>query len=134
MKPHIFEQLREVQPEDLDAMQHVNNVRYVQWIQDIAEAHWKQQATNAMQQQYIWVVLNHYVEYKQPIFLTDQALLKTHVGEVSGPKYGRTVEIWHTEKNQLCVKAESIWCLLDAQTQRPKRVTDEIRRIFEEIV
>lgn len=133
MKPYVFEQLREVQSEDLDAMQHVNNVRYVQWIQDVAEAHWKQQATDLMQQQYIWVVLNHYVEYKQPLFLANQALLKTQVGEVSGPKYGRRVEIWNIQQNILCVKAESMWCLLDAQTQRPKRVSDDIRKIFEKI-
>ncbi len=134
MKPYIFEQTREVKPEDLDAMQHVNNVRYVQWIQDVAEAHWKQQATDLMQQQYIWVVLSHYVEYKHPLYLSNRVLLKTQVGEVFGPKYGRIVEFWNAQKNTLCVKAESMWCLLDARTHRPKRVTDDIREIFEELV
>nr|WKN37186.1 thioesterase family protein [Tunicatimonas sp. TK19036] len=132
MKPYVFEQKRQVQPDDLDVMQHVNNVRYVQWIQDVAEAHWRHQAPDDMQQQFVWVVLSHFIEYKNPVFLPDDVQLRTYVGEASGPKYDRFVEIWKPQEEKLCVKAKSVWCLLDAQTQRPKRVTNEIRQIFEE--
>ncbi|MCJ7756968.1 MAG: thioesterase, partial [Gillisia sp.] len=34
--PEIYEIGIKVTKEDLDELQHVNNVRYVQWIQDIA--------------------------------------------------------------------------------------------------
>ena len=34
-----------VTKDDLDELNHVNNVRYVQWVQDIAEAHWFQNAS-----------------------------------------------------------------------------------------
>ena len=133
MKPYVFEQKRPVQPDDLDVMQHVNNVRYVQWIQDIAEAHWRNQAPDKIQQQFIWVVLSHFIEYKNPVFLPDEVQIRTYVGEASGPKYDRFVEIWKPQEDKLCVKAKSVWCLLDAKTQRPKRVTAEIRQIFEEL-
>jgi len=39
--PEIYEMELKVTKEDLDELQHVNNVRYVQWIQDIAKAHWE---------------------------------------------------------------------------------------------
>ena len=133
MKPFVFEQHRQVLPEDLDLLQHVNNVRYVQWIQDVAEAHWRQQASADLQQQLVWVVLSHFIEYKNPAFLHDEIRLRTFVGEASGPKYDRYVEIWKPKDDKLCVKAKSVWCLLDAKTQRPKRVTGEVRQLFEDL-
>jgi acyl-CoA thioester hydrolase len=133
MKPYIFEQIRSVQPEDLDELRHVNNVRYLQWVQDVAEAHWKSQAPTEIQQNFIWVVLSHFIEYKSPVHLDDEVLVRTYVGEVSGPKYDRHVEIWKAKEEKLCVKAHSVWCLLDTESHRPKKVTDDIRRIFEDL-
>lgn len=133
MKLRIFEQTHRVQPDDLDAMQHVNNVRYLQWVQDIAEAHWRSQASQDMQQNLVWVVLSHFIEYKNPLFLDEEVSLRTYVGKASGPKYDRIVEIWKPSEDKLCVKAKSVWCLLDSKTHRPKRVTDDIRQIFENL-
>lgn len=133
MRSRIFEQTYRVQADDLDAMQHVNNVRYLQWVQDIAEAHWHDQASQDMQQNLVWVVLSHFIEYKNPLFLDEEVLLRTYVGEASGPKYDRIVEIWKPSEEKLCVKAKSVWCLLDSKTHRPKRVTDDIRQIFENL-
>jgi len=133
MKPYIFKQTRSVQPEDLDELLHVNNVRYLQWVQDVAEAHWKSQAPAEIQQNFIWVVLSHFIEYKSAVHLDDEVLVRTYVGEASGPKYDRYVEIWKAKGDKLCVKAHSVWCLLDAESHRPKKVTDDIRRIFEDL-
>jgi len=133
MKPYIFEQPRTVQPEDLDELQHVNNVRYLQWVQDIAKAHWNSSAPTLIQEQFIWVVLSHFIEYKSPLRLEEDVLVRTFVGEVSGPKYDRHVEIRKLPGDKLCVKAHSVWCLLDAKTYRPKKVTNEIRSIFEDL-
>ena len=36
----VFEVTHTVISDDLDDLLHVNNVRYVQWVQDIAKAHW----------------------------------------------------------------------------------------------
>lgn len=31
----------DVVPNDLDDLNHVNNIRYVEWIQEISKRHWK---------------------------------------------------------------------------------------------
>lgn len=53
-----------VTKEDLDELNHVNNIRYIQWIQDIAKAHWQQIATDDIYNSYFWVVRKHVVAYK----------------------------------------------------------------------
>jgi len=70
--PAIFESTFEVTAADLDAMQHVNNVRYLQWVQDVSEAAWTQTAKPEWLEQYKWVAINHFIEYKKPAFLGDQ--------------------------------------------------------------
>ena len=42
-----------VRESDLDKQQHVNNVQYVQWVQDIAEAHWEARATPEQKEKYL---------------------------------------------------------------------------------
>ena len=55
----IFQIRIQVLPADIDSMQHVNNVAYVRWVQDVAVAHWRHAATLAEQQQWLWIVIRH---------------------------------------------------------------------------
>lgn len=128
MKATIFTQERTVQSWEIDQMDHVNNVVYLQWVQDIAVAHWQHSATPEHQRHYQWVVLSHYIEYRKPAFLHDVVTLKTHVGTTEGARSTRFVEIYRAD--QLLAKAETIWCLLEATTQRPRRVPDEVMAPF----
>ena len=48
--PEIYEMEIRVTKDDLDELQHVNNVRYVQWIQDIAKVYWKNRAEKEFQE------------------------------------------------------------------------------------
>ena len=70
-----FTEIITVKEDDLDDLFHVNNVRYLQWIQDIAKNHWQTEATTEMLDNYIWMVLNHYIEYKGQAFLNDEIAL-----------------------------------------------------------
>ncbi len=40
----MFTRTFTAQPEDIDALGHVNNAVWVRWIQDMATAHWTAQA------------------------------------------------------------------------------------------
>ena len=40
MTPIPFQYEIEVQPEHIDDLKHVNNVTYLQWVQDVGEKHW----------------------------------------------------------------------------------------------
>ena len=124
----VFEKHITVTKDDLDELNHVNNVRYVQWIQDIAKAHWEQHATQPIKESFYWVVVSHFIEYKSPAFLNDQILIKTYVTTSEGVTSIRVVEMFKSDK--LLVKAETVWCLLSASTNRPTRITEEIADLF----
>jgi acyl-CoA thioester hydrolase len=126
----IFQICFRVPPADIDNMQHVNNVAYVRWVQDVAVAHWRHSATPAEQEQWLWVVIRHEIDYKRPAVLGDEIVAKTWVGSARGLKFQRHTEIVRASDGVLLAKALSIWCPLDAQTRRPTLLSDDIRRRF----
>lgn len=105
----IFEKLITVSQDDLDELNHVNNVRYVQWTQDIAKEHWLQYATEEIRNDFFWVLLNHHIEYKNPAILNDVVKLKTYVIKAEGVTSTRVVEMYHNKTNKLLVKSETHW-------------------------
>ena len=117
-----------VKKEDIDDLGHVNNTVYLQWVQQIATEHWRSRTTEALQKTLIWVVLSHYIAYKNPAFLNDRLTIKTYVGDTSGVRSYRFVEIFR--EGVLLASAKTEWCLLDARTMRPKRIAPELMELF----
>ena len=116
---------------DIDLMGHVNNIVYLRWVQEVATAHWNAAATEQQKADYAWVVLRHEIDYKRPALLGEALEARTYVGEASGAKFERHVEIWRIQDNQLLAKARSVWAALDAQTLRPRRVEPALRERFQ---
>ena len=115
-----------VSPRDIDNLGHVNNVVYLRWVQEVAEAHWNLLASPEQQKDLAWVVLRHEINYHKPAFLGDQVIARTWVGETAGFRSVRHVEIYNA-KGTLLVTACTTWCLIDPASGRPKKITDEVR-------
>ncbi len=127
----VFEKTIIVDQKDLDELNHVNNVKYVQWVQDIAEAHWLKKASKDILDTYFWVMIAHNLEYKSPSFLDDEIVIKTYVTESEGVTSTRHVEFFNTTTNKLVVKSVTKWCLIDAASQKPTRITQELKALFD---
>ncbi|MEP6924127.1 MAG: thioesterase family protein [Pyrinomonadaceae bacterium] len=123
-----FEHSFTVKTEDIDRQGHVNNVRYLQWIQDVAVAHWLSRASDAQKNEIVWVVLRHEVDYLRPAFENEEIMATTWVGTPEGAKWERFTEI--RRGNEVLVKAKSIWCALDAKRLRPRRIDAELKEAF----
>lgn len=117
-----------VSRDDIDAQGHVNNVRYLQWIQDIAVAHWLSRASEEQKAQIVWVVLRHEIDYLRPAFENEEIAVATWVGEPQGAKWDRFTEIRRGDK--ILVKAKSVWVALDSKRLRPRRVNAELTETF----
>lgn len=115
---------------DLDDLDHVNNVRYVQWIQDISKDHWKNNAPKEIQDKVVWVVLKHTIEYKSPAVLDDPIRITTYIENSKGAISIRIVEMFHDITNILLVRSTTEWCLLNKDTNKPIRVSEDIKQIF----
>lgn len=114
----------------IDDLNHVNNVHYVQWVQDIAKAHWQSKASVDIQTRYSWFLLSHFIEYKSAAFLGDTVNLKTYIAKAKGVTYTRVVEMHNVTTNKLLAKSETRWCFMNAKTERPSRIPQEIVDLF----
>ncbi len=125
-----FEKTIRVVADDLDDLKHVNNVRFVQWIQDISKAHWQAYAPKEIQDEVVWVVMNHNITYKGEALLHDEIKIRTYIAESHGATSVRAVEMHNAETGKLLLTSKTAWCLLNAKTGKPMRISDKIRGIF----
>jgi len=125
-----YTEVFDVVPNDLDDLNHVNNIRYVEWIQDISKKHWAQVTSREIQESMIWVVRNHNITYHKSAVLGNTINISTYIRSNNGPISTRIVEIKNNNTDELLVKAITEWCLLDSKTFRPKRVPKEIQALF----
>ena len=119
-----------VQTHDLDSLQHVNNVRYVEWIQDISREHWESQVKKSLQGELIWVVRNHNITYHGSTVLNDRIEISTRVEAWRGPISVRKVEMRDNKTKKLLVMASTEWCALHPKTLKPVRVPEEVQQLF----
>ena len=116
----------------LDNLNHVNNVRYIQWIEDVIKDHWLAHAPQALRDAYFWVVLNHNVSYKNPALLGDIVKFRTEVLDIGAATSNCLIEMYDGRTGRTFVVAKTRWCLLDSKTQKPRRITPEIEEVFTE--
>lgn len=119
-----------VNEDDLDELNHVNNVRYVQWIQDIAKEHWNEFADKSLREGIIWVVKHHDISYKSPAKLGDRINIRTYIEKSKGAVSTRIVEMLDFDTAKVLLRSSTEWCLLDANSLRPIRITEDIKRVF----
>ena len=125
-----YEKILTVKHDDLDELAHVNNVRYVQWIQDISKEHWQSKAPKQLQDKVVWVVMRHDIVYKNAAKLNDKIRIGTYIEKSHGATSVRIVEMKDDKTNVLLVRSSTEWCLLSAETLRPMRIPGEIHEIF----
>lgn len=114
---------------DIDELNHVNNIVYLKWAQDIAGEHWYAKVSKETAESHFWVVLRHEIDYKQSLFLDDEIEVKTQILDYATVKSTRQVEF--VKDNEVVATAKTLWCLLDSKTMRPKRIPEEMIRIFQ---
>lgn len=116
--------------EHIDELGHVNNAVWVQWIQDIATAHWEAAARPEDVAQFFWVVVRHEIDYRGNIAAGDTVTAETWIdGGAHGAKSDRRVDFTN-EAGKVIVSARTTWAMLDKQTQRLMRVRPEVLALF----
>jgi acyl-CoA thioester hydrolase len=127
--PNFYTHPITVSTTDIDPMGHVNNVVYLRYVQEAATAHWQAKADATLQTSVLWVVLRHEIDYLAPAFAGETLQTKTWVGETSGVKSIRFVEITNAASKAVA-KARTVWCMLDANTLKPKRIEPGMMQPF----
>ena len=126
----IFEYSITVMPDHLDELQHVNNVVYVQFMQDVADKHWRSVVSTELEDELIWVVRRTEIDYLNQAFLHDELMVRTWTGEHSTVSWNRHYEIIRISDQKKIITAQSVWVLLDKITGRPRRIDEKILNRF----
>ena len=122
----VFEMVLTAGPEHIDILGHVNNAVWVQWMEQVAVAHWESVADAAHKDAYFWVVVRHEIDYLRPAFEGDRIVARTWVGEAPrGAKFDRHLEFTGKD-GRLCVRARTDWAIIDKAAGRPIRVPPEV--------
>lgn len=130
LKNNHFTYPLKVSKAHLDNVNHVNNVVYVQWIQDAAEKHWQAFVSEKLNDDVLWIIRRHEVDYFNAAFLDDELLIHTWTGEYTNITWLRYCEVTRPSDNKKIISAKTTWIPLDRKTQRPKKITEDMIMMF----
>ena len=131
---NIYSKIFIITANAMDENGHVNNVAYVQWMQDIAVEHYESiGGTRPMQLVGgTWVVREHRIEYLLPAFEGEEIEIKTSVENIRRVRSLRKYEFIRLADKKTLVKGETDWVFVDVQTGAPRAIPDEVSKIFSE--
>ncbi len=116
----------------IDENGHVNNVVYVQWMQDIAVEHYSSiGGVEAQGPESTWVVREHKIEYFLPAFDGEEIEIRTWVENIRRVRSLRKYEFLRKSNNKLLVKGETDWVFVNVKTGMPQAVPSEVMKVFQ---
>lgn len=117
--------------DSIDENGHVNNVVYVQWMQDIAVEHYSAiGGIEAQGPESTWVVREHKIEYLLPAFAEEEIEVRTWVENVRRVWSLRKYEFVRKSDQRVLVKGETDWVFVDMKTGSPRAVPEKVIDIF----
>jgi len=128
MSANAFSHPIDITPADIDFMGHVNNARYLGWVQDAVLAHWRGIAPAEDVASKAWVALKHEITYRKPAFLDDDVMAQTVLERFNGARAFYSTLIKRGE--EVLAEVQSSWCCIDAETLRPARIGEHLRAFF----
>jgi len=127
----VFKKLITISATAIDANGHVNNVAYVQWMQDMAIEHYAfLHAEEAQGANTTWVVREHKIEYLLPAFEGDQIEIRTWIADVRRVRSLRCYQFIRKSDAKLLVRGETHWVFVDAKTGAPRAIPSSVASIM----
>lgn len=116
----------------IDQYGHVNNVVYVQWMQDVAILHSDATGGTAAVDAVsgAWVVRSHKVEYLAPAFADDRIRIATWVVNFRRVRSLRRYEFVNLVTGKSLAKGETDWVFVDRKSGRPRRIDPIVAGTF----
>jgi len=115
----------------IDENGHVNNVAYVQWMQDIAVEHYAAiGGIEAQGDSATWFIREHRIEYFLPAFAGEEIEIRTWVENIRRVRSLRKYEFVRKSDGKVLVKGETDWIFVDAKTGAPRLIPEAVSKVF----
>lgn len=128
----VFSYRQTISDDVIDVNNHVNNVVYVQWMQDAAVAHSRAclQRGTVRERGFTWVARSHHIEYLSPALAGDELEIRTWLTSLRRVRCQRKYEFIRTLDKKLIARGETDWVFVNVETGRPSSIPEEIRTAF----
>jgi acyl-CoA thioester hydrolase len=129
MESSVYQFEIDVTEKDLDRNGHVNNVVYIQWMQDAAISHARASGCTDASQAVgaTWVVRTHHIEYLSPLVAGDKVTVLTWPANFQRVRSTRKYKFIRAKDGAVIARAETDWVFVNAKTGRPQSIPDEVR-------
>jgi len=123
-----------VVPEDaIDTNGHVNNVRYVQWMQEAAMFHsaqlgWPQDRFAALGR--TWIVRSHTIEYRHSAYAGEALLVFTWVSTFEKIRSLRKFKFYRPADDTVLATAATLFIFCDLVSGRPVSIPQEVQDAY----
>ncbi|MBW4605205.1 MAG: acyl-CoA thioesterase [Calothrix sp. FI2-JRJ7] len=128
-----FQTLLRVRHYEMDALGHVNNAVYQNYLEQAAIEHSESLGFNFELYQElggVFVMRRVEIDYLRSAVASDTLEITTWLEEIRGTRARRRYEIRKQHKDDLLVTAEALWVWVDTKTMRPRPIPDVLLSKF----
>lgn len=118
----------------IDANGHVNNVHYIQWMQDAAMAH--SASLGWPYERYVeygatWIIRSHSIEYLHSSYAGDTLIVYTWVNQIKKFRSLRKFKFYRPADDTVIARAETLFIFCDIASGRPRSIPPEVQQVYE---
>ncbi|ENX21956.1 hypothetical protein F892_01194 [Acinetobacter vivianii] len=132
----IFDLKIQVQPEHIDVLGHVNNVMYIQWMQDVAAAHIETLGLGLAQYlelKHAMVAVEHHVQYRKAALEGEEVILRTWLDDINALYSFRQYAFYRPKDHSVLFVGNTKWACIEIETGRPKRMSPSFTQAYQPI-
>ncbi|MBM9514425.1 thioesterase family protein [Desulfogranum marinum] len=117
----------------IDANGHVNNVHYIQWMQDAAMAH--SASLGWPYERYVeygatWIIRSHSIEYLHSSYAGDTLIVYTWVNQIKKFRSLRKFKFYRPADDTVIARAETLFIFCDIASGRPRSIPPEVQQVY----
>ncbi len=122
-----------VADEEIDAQEHVHNLRYLQWTLWAARDHsaacgWD--AAAELRRKIGWVVRNHEITYRAAALAGDKIIIRTWISELGRVASRRKFVIVRPADKTVLARGETRWVLVDLNARKAIEIASDVARMM----
>ncbi|MEH0157735.1 thioesterase family protein [Limibacter armeniacum] len=116
----------------LDVFKHVNNARYLEFLEEARWAHFEKNDTmnTAMQRGFATVIAHYDISYKYPATIGQTLEVKTCFESIGKSSVVFRQQIFLKGTDKVVVDAKVTFVVIDLKTQRPVEIPEDLKDEF----
>ena len=130
----VFDLEMTVQTEHIDRLGHVNNVVYMQWMQQVATAHIDSLGLGLkeyLELKHAMVAVEHHVQYRKAAFEGEKIVLRTWLNEINALYSFRQYVFYRPQDQTVLFSGNTKWACVEIATGRPKRMSPTFTQAYQ---